>query len=342
MSFVLSIALPTSIWLSDRRIKDQRVDHSTKSMVVTAPLQTESIGLFSDENCAIKIDHLGSFGEQIDYRETISVEFKNEGTSEDADLLLDALCLLVSVITQARCWPPKRNYYKHDGDFQEARRHSWIDKQNPTTFYDWLELPGKIIDLIRQILPGWICAVRNPRAGMLIRHFVTAANNNGYAETAFLAFCQCFEGLNTQRIGDYAATPACDAQIMSQINDAAKNLGLNSAFRRRVRKAFEDAMKLTLEERLKNTLPNTPFCIQEVMRSRPNIYAEIARRRNQLSHGSTNGIIRTQADFEQLLTETAVLRALCLAEVLLLAGMQADQVAEMIRSDIKMKYLRIR
>jgi hypothetical protein len=331
--------LPTSIWLSDRRIKEQRVDHSTKSMVIVAPIRVDPIELHSDEHASIKINHLSSFAEHIDYRETVSVDFKQAGTSEEADLRLDALCLLVSVLTQARCWPVKRIYWKDENYDQRAERYSWVDKQAPTELFNWLALPGRIITVLRQMLPVWITAMRHPHTGMLIRKFVNAANNKGYVEADFLAICQCFEGLSVNRIGHQSEVPGCDSKTLSRINDTAKDLGLNTVIRRRVRKAFEDATRLTLEERLKKALVATPFCIQEIMRRRPNIYTEIARRRNQLSHGSTEGVVQSQTDFERLLTETAVIRALSLAEILRLGGLPEQKVAEMVNQDIVMKYL---
>lgn len=99
---------------------------------------------------------------------------------------------------------------------------------------------------------------------------------------------------------------------------------------------------MTLEDRLRKVFDIVPFCIQEVMRHRPDIYKEITRRRNQLSHGSTEGSIKTQTDFERLLTETAIIRTPCLAEILFLGGMTAEKAAGVIGLDIKRKHTRVR
>jgi len=338
-----TVELPTSIWLSDRRIKEQRVDHSTKSMVITAPLKNEPIILFSDDRFSLEINHHGSFGEHVDYNEKIHVKFKAQGTSDEADLILDALCLLVSVLTQARCWPIERTYWALKGDRRDkAQRYAWIDKQVPTNFTDWLVLPGKIIATLQEMLPHWIPAVRQATSQTLIWQFVNAANKDGYAEDDFLALCQCFEGLSAHRIGQVSTIPGCDTKALVHINNSAKAIGLNKAVRGKIRKAFEDATRMTLEDRLRKVFDTPPFCIQEVMRHRPDIHKEIARRRNQLSHGSTEGTIKTQADFERLVTETAVIRTLCLAEILFLGGLTAEQTARMVGLDIKRKHTRVR
>jgi len=224
----------------------------------------------------------------------------------------------------------------------KAQRYTWIKKQVPTHFTDWLVLPGKIIATLQEMLPHWIPAIRQATSRTLIWQFVNATNRDGYAEDDFLALCQCFEGLSAHRIGHASSIPGCDIHTLLHINNSAKALGLNKAVRGKIRKAFEDVTRMTLEDRLRKVFETPPFHIQELMRRRPDIHKEIARRRNQLAHGSTEGTIKIQTDFERLLTETAVIRTLCLAEILFLGGMTAKQTADIVGFDIKLKHTRAR
>lgn len=334
--------LPTSHWLSDRTIKQRQFDRSTNSHIITAPIQVEPIKLFTDGHLALELNHFGSFDEHVNFRETISVEFQNGGTSEDADLAMDGLCLLVAVLTQARCWPMERTYWRFEStEHERARRFTWMEKQKPTPFTDWLMLPGAIVEAVQRMLPDWIKAIKDPQVGTLIRHFVTATNKNGYIEEKFLALCQCFEGLNKARLDNEPASSRCDIGVLKEINEKAKSLGLNSDFRRKIKKSFEDAAKMTLEDRLRKVFNASPLCIQQVMEKHPRILEEVAKRRNQLSHGSTDGAIKTQEEFNRLLTETAVIRVHCLAEILFLGGISAEAAESIVCLDLDAKYTHI-
>jgi len=329
--------LPTSQWLSDRRLKKHDYNHSSKEHVIIASGPIEPIVLYADNEVVIEINHFASVGEHINHEERLSVNSIQSGTSERADFFLDAICLLISVLTQARCWPKTREYWRYKSNKHErARRRTWVEKQDQTDFMDWLRLPGQIIETIMKMFPQWIVSLKNPETATLIRYFVSAANKKGYPEDRFLGFCQCFEGLNQLRVADVNPFPECSVEMLTRLAERAKELGTNSAFRRKLKRAFDYSISPTLEDRLRGVFDKPPYCIQDKLNKNPKLFAEIANRRNQISHGSTDAAINTQFDYDQLLREMSVVRALCLAEVLLLGGMALSEISEIVCLDIWM------
>lgn len=334
-----SFELPTSHWLSDRRLPQYDIDHHDRKFILRGEIQPTPISIYSDRDISISIEYRGSFGASIEYNEVIVIESKCGAEIETIDFYTDAICIFVSVLTQAKCWPSKVKYIcETNKDVQSAYKEGVHSTLNKTHHAEWLIEPGKIIDVIISSFPAWIKSLEDPAKMHLAKVFVNSANKDGYIEDRFLRLCHCFEGLNSLHAGDSLNEINITPEMRKTMDDCAKNSGLNSAIRRKMLRSIDDLNKPNLDTRFYKLFDTKPHSIKFILDTRQNIFEEIQSRRNQLSHGSSTAAIRSQPEFESFHTEEIVARVYALSEILLLAGLPKSEISRIVNLDIELRH----
>lgn len=337
----VSASLPLSHWLIEDRFVRSTVEHESNAIVSKAPIRNEPIVLAIADGAEVRLEYPSTIGRNVSYRERLLVHFSEPVSSDRADAILDATLLLISVITQVECRPASRDYVAETGGrVERATRRTRESNSQLRQFSDWLAWPGRIANLLGRMLPSWICSVREQQVCTMVKQFVSTIDEKGFVENTFLSYCQSFEGLNRHRTGDDRASAEIDERLTESLLEKAKELGMNSKLRRRLQKAIRDASSRTLEDRLARVFDPQPQCVVDKLVSRPNLFAEVAARRNQLSHGSAEGIVQDAEDFARLKVESVVVRVLCLAEVLKLGGLPDEDVKQLLGVDSRMKHCR--
>jgi hypothetical protein len=311
-----------------------------RSLTRTYKLSEPPLTLFEGDGIEISLEHLINFGEQVTYKQMLCAEFKNGIAAKLASDQFDSACLLISVLTQSYVVPRTIKYVNSDAKFATEKR-ALRRRPTPLDPYDWLTDQDGIIALLRKGLVSWMKALAAAELRVLVQWFMTAAHATRTVESKFLLFCQCFEELNRMRIGRCQFDEEVfKSDIEGPMLKAVQSLDatwVTSDMRGRLRAAVKGANDWRLRDRIEQTLNKLPRLKQTVKRGINDIRMRLERRRNALSHGDPLGGVTDQADHDCLLQEISVIRALCLAELLMIAGIEDQEADQLVLQDTEMK-----
>jgi hypothetical protein len=300
-----------------------------------------ALSLYADENVEITLVHSITIATQVSYKQLLAAEFKLGTTQTLAIKLLDSVFLLVAILTQSKVIPRSVSYIDSNRQRSRERRALSIPKKllHP---HEWLVDKDEMVPLLRRVLGTWLKALAAAEYYLVVQWFITAAHSTRTVESRFLLFSQCFEELNRRRIGQVQfdiETYRDDVIVPLQDKiDSLKAAWIRSDFRSRLGAAVRSANDWRFRDRIKQTMNLLPRFTQFVKEGNEDIRMRLELRRNTLSHGDPQGAVMLESDFDQLLKETSVVRALCVAELLLLAGIENDLVDRLVLRDEEIKF----
>ena len=297
------------------------------------PISPDSIVLYEEDDKRISLDRRGTFSTTIQYREIISISFGKRIEVNTADQDLDAVFLLLSILTQTNLSPKVRDYYlEREVPLVYAHRQEVVIASESVPPFQWITDYHDIVPFLRNHLPFWMDEVRTDDRHQLVRNFIHSAERK-YIESKFLALCQCFEGLNRLRVENGEPSIQLDEPQIRKLDAAAKEIGLKKNIRSKLKHVLQQATSPALEQRLSRTLGGIGWIESHLTRDRKQRYAEVARRRNLISHGEIDGQVRSQQSFEDIIECIAIVRAACLAEILHLAGVPFGAMSNYLAKD---------
>ena len=92
---------------------------------------------------------------------------------------------------------------------------------------------------------------------------------------------------------------------------------------------------MRLESRMRRVFTRLPSRLADLLGKRPKLFEDVSIRRNNLSDGNRDGSIRAKAHIDEFLPERTLIQTLCLAEILLLGGLDQETIAEAVCHDIE-------
>lgn len=240
---------------------------------------------------------------------------------------MERICLLVSVLTSSRINPVSTLYWKAGESREFARRYGVAAESCAKEFQSWLSEPGEIVGLLPSMAPTWIERTRSTRVLEMIKQFVGLANSSPYSEEDFLSICQCFEGLRRTRVGSPASKNEVSSEQRSHLLDYARKIGIGRDKRREIEKLLSEPKRVKLRSLLRQAIDEIMEPIALIVGRRPDLAQEIVNRRNDLSHGVSDGTDGNPQWWDKLGEECAVMRVLVLSEILRLGNLSGAQIA---------------
>lgn len=273
----------------------------------------------------------GSFEDDFNLTaQHLSVRFHESRAHTFALKLLDQAACLLQLLTASTLETNHVRYGTDDG-FAKHWRFSGPEARIGSPA-NWLERPGRIVLLLRSLMPKWLASTAGAHGLHRVQVFLGTPFRSTM-EGRFLAYCQSFEDLNSIRVPRRRLIPDDEfkALVLDALEPVVEKLP-GSDLRRRIRRSVADANRVGLEDRLRGALVQPPFWLSRVQEHFPDVLKAIAKRRNDLSHGDPHGAVHSNADANTLNLQSSLMCLFSLTELLHLADDDATRIEQLVGS----------
>ena len=331
----ISLPLHDLLQLSDVELTNRSICHEDRTHVSRSKIQPPSTVLLETGEFTIAIEYLSTIGDDVTYRQALFITFKVPVAYHRATMLIDTVVALIFLLTDSIMSTSTKTFYTDTHQMAHQWKAGGTDRRIED-WRDWLEPPGKIVELLRKMLASWLREIPDEREVLRINKFFAAANPSVYIETGFLSYCQCFEDLTRRRRpmramekGHFDQSVLAPLKVVITTLKAAGTIDKDLAGR--LSWSIKQANDIPLKLRLAGAFESEPWWRKHLREYVSDIFERVESRRNNLSHGNPLGSILNQNEANAVHLEREFMFLHCVGEILFLGGLAEGEVNKLVQ-----------